>query len=600
MAQLIADRRDVDFVLHEQLDVAALAKEDRFSEFGKKTVDLIVGEARNFAVKEILPLQKLSDRGCTFNAGTVTVPEEYHRVFKAYNEGEWQAMTDDPAWGGQGMPKVVSMAANEYFYGACNAFMLFQMLSHGAAKLVESFGTDTQKKQCLKNMFSGKWSGTMLLTEPEAGSDLAAVATTATPNGDGTYSLSGNKIFISGGDHDMVENIIHPVLARIDGAPSGIKGISLFLVPKYRINEDGTLGEFNDVICTGIEEKMGLHGNCTCSLTLGSKGKCIGTLLGGENKGMACMFQMMNEARQMVGLQGFANASASYMYALSYARERIQSKELTAPGGSSPAPIIRHPDVRRQLMVMKAWTEGMRSLIYYGGLCHDRMAVAKTEEEKAAFASLLEVLTPIIKGYVTDRAFDICSQGIQVYGGYGYIEEFPVAQLLRDSRIFMIYEGTNGIQSIDLLGRKLGMKNGKPFIAFLDEIRKTIAEAKNVSGVAVLAEACDAFLTRYTQTALTLARVAMSDKVQHAYAFSHPFLDVTGDLVMAWMLLWRAAVAAPNIGRKKKDDAFYQGQVTTARFFINTILPATLGKLSAIDACDGAAVEMDDASFGSR
>jgi alkylation response protein AidB-like acyl-CoA dehydrogenase len=600
MAQLIADRRDVDFVLHEQLDVTALAQEDKFSEFGKKTVDLIVGEARNFAIKEILPLQKLSDSGCTFNAGEVKVPEEYHRVFNAYNEGEWLAMTDDPAWGGQGMPKVVSMAANEYFYGACNSFMLFQMLSHGAAKLVESFGTDKQKEQCLRNMFSGRWSGTMLLTEPEAGSDLAAVATTATPNGDGTYSLSGNKIFISGGDHDMVENIIHPVLARIEGAPSGIKGISLFLVPKYRINDDGSLGEFNDVVCTGIEEKMGLHGNCTCSLTLGSKGQCIGTLLGGENKGMACMFQMMNEARQMVGLQGFANASASYMYALAYARERVQSKELTAPGGSAPAAIIRHPDVRRQLMVMKAWTEGMRSLIYYGGLCHDRMAIAKTEEEKGAYASLLEVLTPIIKGYVTDKAFDICSQGIQVYGGYGYIEEFPVAQLLRDSRIFMIYEGTNGIQSIDLLGRKLGMKNGKPFIAFLDEIRKTITGARNVKGVEALAETFDAFLSRYTETALNLARTAMSDKVQSAYAFSHPFLDATGDLVMAWMLLWRAAVAAPKIGQAKKDDAFYQGQVTTARFFINTILPVTLGRLNAIDACDGAAVDMDDASFGSK
>ena len=251
-------------------------------------------------------------------------------------------------------------------------------------------------------------------------------------------------------------------------------------------------------------------------------------------------------------------------------------------------------------MVMKAWTEGMRSLIYYGGLCHDRMAVAKTEEEKAAYASLLEVLTPIIKGYVTDKAFDVCSQGIQVYGGYGYIEEFPVAQLLRDSRIFMIYEGTNGIQSIDLLGRKLGMKNGKPFIAFLDEIRKTITGARNIKGVEALAETFDAFLSRYTETALNLARTAMSDKVQNAYAFSHPFLDVTGDLVMAWMLLWRAAVAAPKIGEKKKDDAFYQGQVTTARFFINTILPVTLGRLNAIDACDGAAVDMDDASFGSK
>jgi hypothetical protein len=345
---------------------------------------------------------------------------------------------------------------------------------------------------------------------------------------------------------------------------------------------------------------MGLHGNCTCSLTLGGKGECIGTLLGEENKGMACMFQMMNEARQMVGLQGFANASASYMYALAYARERVQSKELTAPSGSAPASIIRHPDVRRQLMMMKSWTEGMRSLIYYGGMCHDRIAVARDEEEKAGYESLLEVLTPIIKGYVTDKAFEVCSHGIQVYGGYGFIEEFPVAQLLRDSRIFMIYEGTNGIQSIDLLGRKLGMKKGKPFLAFLDEIRKTILEAKKIPEVTSLAQTCETFLAKYTEIALNLAETAMSDKVLNAYAFSHPFLEVTGDLVMAWMLLWRASVAGPKIGNKKSDDAFYSGQVTTARFFINTILPISKGKLEAIMACDGAAIDMDDASFGTK
>ncbi|NCC74758.1 MAG: acyl-CoA dehydrogenase, partial [Sphingobacteriia bacterium] len=334
MAQLIADKRDVDFVLHEQFSIGDFSEYDKFSDYNKKTIDMIMKEAVNLAVKEILPLQKISDDGCVFDAGKVSVPKEYHKVYKNYCEGGWLAMYDDPDWGGQGMPKTVSLAANEYFYGACNSFMLFHMLSHGAAKLIENYGTKDQKNKCLKNMYSGKWSGTMLLTEPEAGSDVGALITSAVKNPDGTYSIKGQKIFISGGEQDMVENIIHPTLARIEGAPEGTRGISLFLVPKFRINEDGSLGEFNNVECTGIEHKMGLHGNCTCSLDLGGKGECIGTLIGEENKGMAAMFQMMNEARQMVGLQGFANATASYIYAMNYARERRQTKHMTAAPGS--------------------------------------------------------------------------------------------------------------------------------------------------------------------------------------------------------------------------------------------------------------------------
>ncbi len=600
MAQLIADKRDIDFVLHEQLDIGTEYKGGSYAEFNRKTIDLIIGEARNLGIKELLPLQKVGDDGCVFDAGSVTVPEGFKRAYDLYCEGEWLGMSDDPEWGGQGLPHAVSMAANEYFYGSCNSFMLYNMLTHGAAKLLEGFGTETQKKQCLKKMLSGEWSGTMLLTEPEAGSDVGALATVATKNGDGTYNISGSKIFISGGEHDMVENIIHPVLARIEGAPEGTRGISLFLVPKFRINEDGTLGEFNDVVCTGIEEKMGLHGNCTCSLTLGSKGECVGTLLGEENKGMAAMFVMMNEARQMVGLQGFANATASYIHALNYARERVQTKGLTDPAGSAPVAIINHPDVKRQLLIMKSYVDGMRSLIYYGGLCHDKIAMTDDAEERKATNELLEVLTPIIKGYVTDKAFEVCSHGIQVFGGYGFVEEFPVAQLLRDSRIFMIYEGTNGIQSMDLLGRKLGMKKGKPFMDFLEVIHRSIAKAKEVEELAPLAETMDRFFVRYTEVATAISKSAMSDKVLDAYAFSHPFLEVTGDLTMAWMLLWRATVAAPLTEKKKKDAAFYKGQVTTARFFINTMLPTAMGKMDAIQTCDGAVTAMDDAGFGGK
>ena len=427
MAQLISDRRDVDFVLHEQFEVEALAANEVFSEYNRKTIDMVVSEARNLAIKEILPLQKVSDEGCEFDAGTVRVPREYHKVYQAYCEGEWLAMSDDPDWGGQGMPRAVGLAANEYFFGACNSFMLYQMLSHGAARLVESFGTDVQKNLCLKNMFSGKWSGTMLLTEPSAGSDVGALETVAYPQGDGTYKIVGSKIFISGGEQDMVENIIHPTLARIEGAPEGTRGISLFLVPKYRINDDGSLGEFNDVVCTGIEHKMGLHGNCTCSLTLGGKNECVGTLLGEENKGMAAMFQMMNEARQMVGLQGFANATAAYNYALDYARQRVQTKHMADPKDAGPASIVRHPDVRRQLMIMKSQVEGMRSLIYYNGMVQDRAKLSTDDAEIRRLHDLEEVLTPIIKGYITDKAFEVCSHAVQVYGGYGYVEEYPVA-----------------------------------------------------------------------------------------------------------------------------------------------------------------------------
>ncbi len=306
MAQLIADRRDVDFVLHEQI---GMVEHELFDEFNKKTIDLIVSEARNLSIKEILPTFKDGDEiGCKLENGTVTVPESFKRAWRLYCEGEWLAMCDDPDVGGQGMPKLVGCAALEYMVGANSAFMLYYGMTHGAAKLVEAFGNEEQKRLYMEKMFAGTWGGTMLLTEPEAGSDVGALTTTATKKEDGTYSIQGSKIFISAGEHDLCDNIIHPVLARIEGAPAGTKGISLFLVPKYHVNDDGSLGGFNNVVCTGIEHKMGIHGNATASLSLGEKGECIGTLLGEENKGMPEMFQMMNEARAFVGMQGFAVA----------------------------------------------------------------------------------------------------------------------------------------------------------------------------------------------------------------------------------------------------------------------------------------------------
>jgi len=603
MAQYIADRRDVDFVLHEQLQVEDLNRYKRFADFNKKTVDMIVSEARNLAIKALLPTQEIGDReGCKFDNGKVTVPEPFHRAYELLREGEWVSMTEDPEWGGQGMPTTVALAANDYLLGANYAFMIYLGLTHGAGKLIESFGTDEQKRRFLKKMYSGEWSGTMLLTEPEAGSDVGALTTTAVKNDDGTYSITGNKIFISGGEHDLTENIIHPVLARIEGAPEGTKGISLFIVPKIWVNDDGSLGEFNDVVCTGIEEKMGIHGNSTCSLTLGGKGKCKGMLLGEENKGMRAMFQMMNEARLLVGLQGLACASPAYMYALDYARQRLQGKHLLQimDKNAPSVPIIQHPDVRRQLMMMKVYVEGIRSLLYYVGMCEDRIKVSEDAEEKLKYQGVIDVLIPIAKGYVTDRSFEVCSHGIQVYGGYGYIKDYPMEQLLRDCRITMIYEGTNGIQAMDLLGRKLGLNKGKPVMDLLGEIQKTIAMAKKTQGLEEFAAKLEDMVNKLGEVALHMGTMAMSLKVMNAFAFAHPFMEVCGDVVMAWMLLWRATIASQKLEKKpgKKDAAFYNGQIKSAEFFIYSILPITFGKMKAILAMNGAAVEIEEDSFG--
>ena len=603
MAQLISDRREVDFVLHEQLNADTLAqKNDDFAEFNKKTIDLIVSEARNLAIKEILPTQQEGDQqGCTLTDGKVSTPESFKRLYDLFNEGEWLAMTEDPEWGGQGMPRTIASAAMEYFNGANYPFMMYPGLTHGAGKLVEEFGTEKQKKLFLHNMYTGKWSGTMLLTEPDAGSDVGALTTSAKKNDDGTYSITGAKIFISGGEHDLTENIVHPVLARIEGAPEGTKGISLFLVPKYRVNDDGSLGEFNDVICTGIEHKLGIHGNSTCSLSLGGNGNCIGTLLGEENKGMKAMFVMMNEARLLVGFQGFACATSAYMHALNYARERVQGKnllEVMNPDAKSVT-IINHPDVRRQLLKMKAFVEGMRSLLYYVNYCADLAAVGETPEERAKYQGLVEILTPIAKGYVTDRAFEVCSQGMQVFGGYGFIEEYPMAQLLRDCRITLIYEGTNGIQAMDLLGRKLGMNKGKPVMDLFGEMQKTLAAAKALEGLKDQAEKVETALNTLGEVALHMGQTAMSAKVLSAFANAHPFQDAVGDVVMAWMLLWRASVAAKAIEKaKKKDIPFYNGILKSLQFFAETQLPITMGNMAALKITSSVAVEMDDASFG--
>jgi len=603
MAQVIADRRDVDFVLFEQMNAEELSQHEQYAEFNRKTMEMVVSEARNLAVKEIFPTQQEGDHlGCRFDNGVVTVPECYRRPWQMFIEGEWLALTEDPEYGGQGMPRILAMAANDYLVGANYAMMMYAGLTHGAALLVESFGTEKIKKLFLKKMFTGEWTGTMLLTEPEAGSDVGRLTTTAVKNDDGTYSISGNKIFISSGEHDLTDNIIHPVLARIEGAPGGTKGISLFLVPKIWVNDDGSLGEFNDVVCTGIEEKMGIHGNATCSLTLGGKGQCRGYLLGEENKGMRAMFLMMNEARLLVGMQAMTCASNSYLNALNYARERVQGRHLLQMmNPDAPAvPIIQHPDVRRMLMTMKTYVEGMRSLLYYICSLTDKRKTAASEKEQWRLQGMIDLLIPIAKGYVSDRASDVCNLGMQVYGGYGYIREYPQEQLVRDCRITQIYEGTNGIQAMDLLGRKLGLNQGKPIMDLMGDVQRTIAQAKEMEALKPQAESLEKALNRLAEVAMHLGAAAMSPQVLTAFAFANTFMEAAGDVVMGWMLLWRGVTATMKLngGAKKKDESFYQGQVKSAQFFIQTLLPVTMGKMDAIMGSCAAAVEIDEKSFG--
>ena len=603
MAQVIADRRDIEFALYEQMETEALIECEKYADLNRKMFDMIISEARSFAVKELLPTYAEGDQiGLKFEKGQVKVPECFHRPHKLLIENEWTSLTEDPELGGQGLPHIINLAASEYITGGNYALVNYARMGHGTGKMVELFGTEEQKKLFLEKLYTGVWGGTMLLTESNAGSDVGALTTSAEKNPDGTYTIKGDKIFITNGDHDLADNIIHPVLARIEGAPAGTKGISIFLVPKIWVNADGSLGEPNDVVCTGIEEKMGIHASATCSISLGSKGGCRGFLLGEENKGMRIMFYMMNEARLGVGFQGFNHATTAYLYAVNYARERLQGRDMdTLADKEAPqVPIIRHPDVRRMLLWMKSHVEGMRSFVYYVASCFDRLENAASEEEKELYQGLADLLTPLVKAYCAQRGFDVCIQAMQVYGGYGYTREYPIEQLARDCKIASIYEGTDGIQAMDLLGRKLGMSEGKVFMSFMGEVQKVIARAREAQGMAPLADRLEKALNRLGETAMHLGKKGVSPEFKAAFAHAFPFLEAMGDVIMAWMLLWRASIAAEklNNGAKKKDVTFYEGQLKSAEFFIQTVIPVACGKMDAIMEGSSAAVAISEAAFG--
>jgi len=603
MAQILADRRDIDFVIWEPFNGEELLNHDLFSEYSRKTCELMLTEARKLAITEVLPTMVDGDRqGVHLENGIVKVPESYHRVYQLMTEGAWGNLMVSEEMGGQGAPPHVGLATIEYFMAANWSLYSYLSMGNGAAEMIQLYGTEEQKKKYIKKMTSGTWGGTMLLTESNAGSDVGALTTSAVKNDDGTYSLTGEKIFITNGEHDLVENIIHPVLARIEGAPAGTKGISIFIVPKFLVNDDGSLGERNDIICSGVEEKMGIHGSSTCTMTLGAKGKCVGYLLGEENKGIKVMFHMMNHARMATGLQGLSYASAAYMLAVNYARQRIQGRDLADfSNHSAPSvPIIKHPDVRRNLLKMKSYVDGMRSFFYYTTTIGMKEKLGETEEDRSFNGDLFGLFTPIIKDYLSVKGHEVCIQAIQVYGGAGYTQDYPVEQYARDCKIASIYEGTSGIQAMDFLARKIGMRNGKIFGHFINEIQKTVAEAKKVEGLTQIAGKVESASNRLVEVAMHIGKTAMSLEYKTAFANSVPFLETVGDVIMAWMLLWRAVVASRqlSVDAKKKDTSFYKGQIKTAEFFIQTLLPATVGNMEAIMNTCSASIDMEDDGFG--
>ena len=603
MAQLLADRRDIDFVIWEQMNGEKIVNNGKYNGFNRKTCEMMITEGRKLAINVVHPTMQDGDRiGVHLDNSEVRLPESYRKPYEILKEGEWGNLTVPEVMGGQGAPTFVGDAVSEYFMAANWSLYTYATMGNGTAHMIQLYGTEEQKEKYVKKLVAGDWGGTMLLTESGAGSDVGSLETTAVKNEDGTYTLAGNKIFITNGEFELAENIIHPVLARIEGAPAGTKGISIFIVPKYFVNDDGTLGDRNDIVCTGVEEKMGIHGSATCSMSLGSKGKCIGYLLGEENQGMKVMFHMMNGARMHTGLQALAYASAAYLYAVNYARERIQGRDLADfSNHSAPSvPIIKHPDVRRNLMKMKSYVDGMRSFFYYTTEIEMKADNAESEEERAFNDDLFSLFTPIIKDYLAVRGHEVCIQAIQVYGGAGYTQDYPVEQYARDCKIASIYEGTSGIQAMDLLARKIGKQNGKVFASFIADIFKTANDAKDQQGLAEIAGRVEIAAKRLAEVAGYMGKTATSEKFKVAFSQSVPFLEIMGDTIMAWMLLWRAVIASQKLAGdpKKKDSLFYEGQIKTAEFYIRTLLPATLGAMDAImDGC-GAAVEIDDEAFG--
>jgi len=615
--KLLVDERDVKFVLYEQLRMEELCKSPLYADFAQETFDMVLDEAVKLGERAFYPSNKLGDvQGCRFEGGQVKIPESFHEPYRLYREGGWLAMADSPEVGGQGLPVVLAHACIEILGAANWALLMYPGLTHGAARLLQKYGNAELQEIYSLNLFSGKWSGTMCLTEPGAGSDVGNLRTRAERRPDGTFKISGQKIFISAGMHDLTENIVHMVLARIEGAPRGSRGISIFLVPRLLLNENGDWVE-NDVVCTGIEHKMGIHGSATCVLNFGENGECTGYLMGAENRGMQIMFDMMNEARLFVGMQGLGHASSAYLHALQYAKERVQGApvEKMKDPEATRVPIIQHPDVRRMLMFMKSSTEGMRALLYLAAYCIDRVRIAETEEERELFQGYVDLLIPVCKSVGSDLGFRVCETAIQVYGGYGYSRDYPVEQLMRDCKIASLYEGTNGIQALDLVGRKLAFKQGRLFKNVSKTTGEILSKVRKNFRLRELVQIYDEAQESLIQLTKFFGLKSITDEFNVPILYAKPYLDLFGEVAMGFLLLWQAHLADRRLQeiyrdhgakdeearsrllRENRSAAFYFGKIASARFFANQVLTQAAGKARGIMNNDKSPLEIPEEGF---
>ncbi|MFU7528701.1 acyl-CoA dehydrogenase C-terminal domain-containing protein [Qipengyuania sp. ASV99] len=597
MPTYTAPTRDTRFVVNEMLDLASYGNLPGFENATTDMIDTVINEAGKFCAEVLAPLNQIGDeQGCTRNEdGSVTTPDGFKQAYDAYVESGWGTIAKPEEFGGQGLPHVLGFVVEEYTGTANQAFAMYPGLTNGATAAIEAAGSQEQKETYLPRMIAGEWSGTMNLTEPHCGTDLGMIRTKAEPQADGSYAITGTKIFISAGEHDLTSNIIHLVLAKTPGAPDSSKGISLFIVPKFILDENGEPGERNAVSCGSIEKKMGIHGNSTCVLNYdGAKGWMIGE----ENRGLAAMFVMMNAARLGVGLQGLAQAEVAYQNAVTYALDRRQGRALTGPVDTEAKadPIFVHPDVRRMLMDAKVFNEGMRALCLWGALQVDLTHKAQTEEERQLADDLIGLMTPVIKGYGTDKGYDIANNMQQVYGGHGYVREWGMEQFVRDSRIAMIYEGTNGVQAMDLCGRKLASKGGRAVQAFFKMIDDEIAAAKQNADLAPIAERLEKALGEQKAATMWFMQNAMANP-NHLGAGAHHYMHLMGIVTLGFFWLKMAKVASAALAGNPEDRAFYEAKMTSASYYSERFLPDTGALRRKLEAGSDAMMALPQEAF---
>lgn len=590
--------RDMRFALDQMAGFPALVRSGAYPDLSGDMVDAILGEAAKYCDEVVAPLNAGSDRTPSrLENGVVRTSPGFREAYRRYVEGGWNSLAFPEEWGGQGLPSTLANALVDALNGASMSFAIGTTLTTGAVKAILHAGTDWQKKTYLPKMVSGAWTGTMNLTEPQAGSDLSGLRTRAEPLGDGRYKISGQKIFITYGDHDMTDNIVHLVLARLPDAPEGSAGISMFIVPKFHVKADGSLGPRNDAHCIKLEEKMGLHGSPTTVMVYGERGECYGTLLGEENKGLRNMFVMMNAARLDVGLQGVGVAEAAFQRALAYAQERKQGRPAGVKSGDMVA-IYEHADVRRMLYSMKSLVEASRAICYANAVAYDLARHSPDEKQRAKSKAIEELLTPISKGWSTDRANDVASFGVQVHGGMGYIEETGAAQHMRDARIAAIYEGTNGIQAMDLVGRKLQGDGGGAIKTYIHDVKEEAKIAKagkrdDLKAIgARLLEAVDA-LAASTDWLLEAAKVDQ----EHVLAGATPYLKQFGNVAGGYYLTRGALAAAFAAKEPGADKTYLNSRVAIARFFAENYLTEATGLTAAVTAGAGAVGWLDPATL---